>query len=188
MEPRLETKRLQLRLPTDDDGVRLAEYYQHNREFFGPWSPRRAEDYYTEVYWRTQLPLIRQEFVQGRSVRLIAVGRARPQGPMIGEVNLTNIVRGFFQAANLSYSLDESLQGKGLATEAVGRAVDYAFDELKLHRVMANYMPTNERSGRLLRRLGFAIEGYARDYLFICGRWQDHVLTARTSPHPRPAR
>jgi ribosomal-protein-alanine N-acetyltransferase len=46
---------------------------------------------------------------------------------------------------------------------------------------MANYVPTNERSGRLLRRLGFVVEGYARDYLFIGGRFQDHVLTALTN-------
>jgi ribosomal-protein-alanine N-acetyltransferase len=43
---------------------------------------------------------------------------------------------------------------------------------------MANYMPANERSGKLLKRLGFTVEGYARDYLFIAGAWQDHVLTS----------
>lgn len=47
---------------------------------------------------------------------------------------------------------------------------------------MANYVPTNERSGRLLRRLGFTVEGYARDYLFIDGAWRDHVLTSLTNP------
>jgi ribosomal-protein-alanine N-acetyltransferase len=43
---------------------------------------------------------------------------------------------------------------------------------------MANYMPGNERSARLLERLGFEREGYAKAYLNIAGRWQDHVLTA----------
>ena len=51
---------------------------------------------------------------------------------------------------------------------------------------MANYIPHNERSGRLLRRLGFMVEGYARDYLFINGAWRDHILTALTNPNPRP--
>jgi ribosomal-protein-alanine N-acetyltransferase len=46
---------------------------------------------------------------------------------------------------------------------------------------MANYIPTNERSGLLLKRLGFAVEGYARDYLLINGQWRDHVLTALTN-------
>jgi ribosomal-protein-alanine N-acetyltransferase len=66
--------------------------------------------------------------------------------------------------------------------EALEAAIRYAFDELRLHRIMANYVPTNERSGRVLRRLGFVIEGYARDYLFIGGRFMDHVLTSLTNP------
>jgi ribosomal-protein-alanine N-acetyltransferase len=47
---------------------------------------------------------------------------------------------------------------------------------------MANYRPENLRSARLLARLGFIQEGYARDYLFIDGAWRDHVLTARLNP------
>jgi ribosomal-protein-alanine N-acetyltransferase len=37
------------------------------------------------------------------------------------------------------------------------------------------------RSGRLLRALGFVVEGYARDYLQINGRWEDHILTSLTN-------
>jgi ribosomal-protein-alanine N-acetyltransferase len=40
------------------------------------------------------------------------------------------------------------------------------------------------RSGRLLGRLGFVIEGYARDYLLVNGRWEDHVLTSLINPQP----
>lgn len=43
---------------------------------------------------------------------------------------------------------------------------------------MAAYLPDNERSGKLLKRLGFVVEGYARDYLMIDGQWQDHILTS----------
>ena len=43
---------------------------------------------------------------------------------------------------------------------------------------MANHLPRNERSARLLARLGFEREGYARRYLQIAGVWEDHVLTA----------
>ena len=53
---------------------------------------------------------------------------------------------------------------------------------------MANYVPTNERSGRVLRRLGFVVEGYARDYLFIGGAWRDHVSPDPARPTPRPCR
>lgn len=63
--------------------------------------------------------------------------------------------------------------------EALEAGLAWAFGELGLHRVMANYLPRNERSARLLERLGFEREGYVRRYLQIAGQWEDHVLTAK---------
>jgi [ribosomal protein S5]-alanine N-acetyltransferase len=77
--------------------------------------------------------------------------------------------------------------GKGLMNEALTEMIRFAFEELQLHRIMANYVPTNERSGQVLRRLGFAVEGYARDYLFIGGKFRDHELTSLTNTALRDA-
>jgi len=52
--------------------------------------------------------------------------------------------------------------------------------------VMANFMPHNTRSNAVLRRLGFIVEGYARDYLFVNGTWRDHVLTSLTNQDWKP--
>ena len=52
------------------------------------------------------------------------------------------------------------------------------FEDQNLHRIMANSMPVNLRSKKLLARLGFQKEGYAPEYLLINGRWEDHILTA----------
>ena len=38
-------------------------------------------------------------------------------------------------------------------TEALNLAINFAFGELNLHRIMANHSPTNIRSANLLRRL-----------------------------------
>jgi ribosomal-protein-alanine N-acetyltransferase len=91
-------------------------------------------------------------------------------------------VRGALHGATLGYGLSAQHQGQGYMTEAGQRLVAYAFDDLNLHRLMANYMPHNQRSANVLKRLGFAIEGIARDYLFINGQWQDHVLTSLVNP------
>ncbi len=61
-------------------------------------------------------------------------------------------------------------------------AIEYAFKELDLNRIMANYMPVNTRSADLLNRLGFSQEGLARKYLKINGVWEDHVLTSKLNP------
>src|SRR3546814_5111337 len=107
-----------------------------------------------------------------------------PDGPVIGQVNFSNIVRGAFQAAHMGYQIDAECEGRGLMTEALRLAIDFMFARFGLHRIMANYIPDNHRSGRVLERLGFEKEGYARNYLFIDGAWRDHVLTALINPHP----
>jgi ribosomal-protein-alanine N-acetyltransferase len=62
--------------------------------------------------------------------------------------------------------------------EALEASIKYVFEELGIHRIMANYMPINARSAKLLYRLGFIIEGYAKNYLLINDQWEDHILTA----------
>ena len=52
--------------------------------------------------------------------------------------------------------------------------------DLNLHRITAKYVPTNERSAALQRRLEFVREGNACDSLLIAGSRQGHVLTAFT--------
>jgi ribosomal-protein-alanine N-acetyltransferase len=96
--------------------------------------------------------------------------------------NFTNVIRGIFHACFLGYKLDERSQGQGYMTEALTGAIDYMFAEQRLHRIQANYMPHNQRSAAVLRRLGFTVEGTARKYLFIGGEWRDHVLTSLTNP------
>ena len=83
-------------------------------------------------------------------------------------------------------ALAERAQGNGYMHEALQATNAYVFKELNMHRVMANFMPHNTRSNAVLRRLGFTIEGYARDYLFVNGAWRDHVLTSLTNPDWKP--
>ena len=61
-------------------------------------------------------------------------------------------------------------------TRAVRALVPFAFDALRLHRLEAACIPTNQASIRLLEKTGFTREGYAREYLCINGVWQDHLL------------
>ena len=103
-------------------------------------------------------------------------------GPVVGVINLSQIVRGGFQAGIVGYSLDAGEQGRGLMCEGLLALIEYAFLDLGLHRVMANYRPENERSARVLERLGFEREGYAKEYLYIDGAWRDHVLTSLVRP------
>jgi len=67
-------------------------------------------------------------------------------------------------------------QGKGLMYEALMPTIHFMQEQQQMHRIMANYMPNNHRSGNLLKKIGFKPEGYAKAYLQINGEWQDHIL------------
>jgi ribosomal-protein-alanine N-acetyltransferase len=176
-----------LRRTQPGDAAAAAQYHRRNRAHLATYSPVRVEAFYTSEYWTLALEAHERAFREGRQLNTFLVHEADQR--VVGELNLANFVRGAFQAAYLGYSLDQALEGQGLMTRAVEALVQYAFTELHLHRVMANYVPSNERSARLLARCGFVREGFAQRYLLIAGRWQDHVLTARVAPDwtPLPA-
>jgi ribosomal-protein-alanine N-acetyltransferase len=92
---------------------------------------------------------------------------------------LSAIARGPFQNTLLGYALDGDLQGQGLMQEGLSAVIAHAFsEEINLHRIQANVRPDNLRSLRVLERLGFEREGFARDYLYIHDKWHDHVMLA----------
>lgn len=95
---------------------------------------------------------------------------------------MSNIVRGVFQACHLGYSVAARYQGQGYMKRIVQHAIAYAFDDLRLHRIMANHMPSNTRSEGLLRSLNFEREGYAKSFICINGKWEDHVLNSLVNP------
>ena len=180
--PVIETERLYLTIPPPESAARMATYAVENEAHLGKWEPPRPDGYFTEGYWYRRLERNLDEHTHDLSLRLAIFRRSDLDGPVCGHVNFNQIQRGGFQACTLGYSLDHRCEGRGMMTEALGAAIPYVFSELKLHRVQANYIPINERSAHVLRRLGFVFEGYARDYLFIGGAWRDHILTALTNP------
>ena len=176
-----ETERLALGLPARAEAHEVAEFYSSNREHLQPWSPTFHPGLFSADFWAAEVDRRQADFEAGREVRGFLYLRGGP-GRVVGTLSLAQIVRGAFHACTLGYGLAADAQGRGFMVEAVLGAVRYAFGPLGLHRVMADYMPRNRRSAAVLRRAGFVVEGYARDYLLIDGRWEDHVLTAITNP------
>ena len=104
-----------------------------------------------------------------------------PTRELVGVVNASEIVLGAFKSAYLGYYGFEPHQGQGAMTAGLRRVVGGLFRNHKLHRLEANIQPDNEASIRLVKRLGFRLEGYSPRYLKIAGRWQDHERWAITS-------
>ncbi len=180
----LHSARLVVRTLRRDDAPALLAYYDRNREHLRPWEPTPPPGFYELAHWERLIDDALRDHESAVRYRFVAYAReGEPfQGDVLAIINLHRITRGIEQRALLGYSADGRVQGRGIGREAVGAVVRYAFDTLDLHRIEANYQPSNERSGKLLRALGFSVEGYARDYLFLDGAWRDHIMTALTNP------
>ena len=182
--PELQTERLTLRLARPGMHAAMARFLAANFEgHLDRWSPPATSAFFTDAFWRERLGAAVDEYAAGRAARFVL----QPPGgaidaEVLGTCNYTNIVRGPFLACHLGYQIARAHEGRGLMAEALRACNAFMFARLRLHRIMANYRPENDRSRRLLERLGFVREGLARDYLFIDGAWRDHVLTALTNP------
>jgi RimJ/RimL family protein N-acetyltransferase len=80
--------------------------------------------------------------------------------------------------AEIGFAFAREHQGKGFASEAVSRLLDYAFDALGLHRVVAIVDCRNKSSWALLERVGMRREGHFLENVWFKGRWSDEYLYA----------
>ena len=98
----------------------------------------------------------------------------RQSGETVGVINLNDIIRGSFQSASLGYYAFTPFAGQGLMREGLQIVLQYAFQELQLHRVEANIQPDNAASIALVKQCNFIQEGFSKRYLKIGSDWRDH--------------
>jgi [ribosomal protein S5]-alanine N-acetyltransferase len=99
----------------------------------------------------------------------------RPSGAIVGTCSLAHL-DWTNQRAEIGFALDPSSWGSGLMSEALPLLIGHAFGPLGLHRLEADVDPRNDRSLRLVERLGFRREGYLRERHLVGGERQDGVF------------
>jgi len=171
---RVSTERLTLRPATSDDAA-------------DTWAYRRLP---CVAHWLTQLPTDLQTYRRtfADPERLPATVVVERERHVIGDLML-RVEDAWAQAevsadgkgaqAELGWVLDPAHTGHGYATEAVLGLLTYCFTDLRVHRVVANCFLANDRSWRLMERLGMRREGHAvSESLHRSGHWLDTVTYA----------
>jgi [ribosomal protein S5]-alanine N-acetyltransferase len=154
-----------------EDCEELAALYLENRHFLAPFEPVRPPEFFTADGQRERLQ--RQLDAETHPFAIL------DDGEIAGTVNLFNIVRESLQSGTIGYWVDHGRNGRGLATGAVAQIVDYAFEDLDLHRVEAATLVDNVTSQRVLEKNGFERIGLARRFLRIDDEWRDFFLFQR---------
>ncbi|HWE57694.1 MAG TPA: GNAT family protein [Acidimicrobiales bacterium] len=173
----LTTDRLVLRPATPED-VDATWAYRHLTEV-NNWLGGAA----------TSAPLYRERYFDpGRMAATVVVELREPAGRLIGDLMLRRedawsqlevADRAKGAQVELGWVLDPGYTGAGYATEGVRELLRYCFDELGIHRVVANCFIDNDASWRLMERVGMRREFHAiAESLHRSGRWLDTVMYA----------
>lgn len=158
------------------DIAEVAAVRRENAEWLRPWdatSPIRGQARSHAEVARSQ----EEQALAGEAMPfLVEVG-----GRVVGQLNITNIVRGAFWNCTAGYWVARSVAGQGVMPTAIALAGDHAFGTLKLHRMEINIRPENAASLAVVRKLGFRDEGLRPRFLHIDGAWRDHRSFALTA-------
>ncbi len=180
----IRAERVLLRTPALGDYHQWAMLRSESRGFLAPWEPMWPADELSRVAFRRRIRRYQREIREGTGYPFFVFS---PDGEiLLGGLTLSHIQRGVTQSCSLGYWMGARYAGMGFMTAAARAAVRFAFANLHLHRVEAACLPHNGASIHLLEKVGFAREGYARRYLCIDGRWQDHLLFGLVSDDPLP--
>ncbi len=88
---------------------------------------------------------------------------AKDSNKLVGVIGLE--INKQHKRAELGYWVGKKYWGKGYASESGKKVLEYAFKELKLHRVSAHLMQGNTPSKKVLQKLGMQYEGRLRGYI-----------------------
>ena len=102
---------------------------------------------------------------------------SKETGALIGDCGLRVYEHEPYRA-EIGFTLARECQGRGFASEAVSRLLDYAFEVLGLHRVVAIADCRNAPSVALLQRVGMRREGHFLENVWFKGGWTDEYLYA----------
>lgn len=168
----IKTERLLLRDFEADDWHAVYSYMS---------DPAHAEYYHIPVGGEENVRRLINEFIEwsGESPRQkYQLAIVLPEdGRVVGTVGL-RVQDPELGEADLGVGLDPSEWSQGYAVEAATRMLEFGFDELKLHRVLAECIAENDAACKLVDRLGMREEGRFKNRRWMHDRWWDSLLFA----------
>jgi RimJ/RimL family protein N-acetyltransferase len=167
----LRTDRLILRAIDKKDANAIFKYRSDEitNQYQG-WIPKKLEDVYDFIKKiATEINIVDTWF------QLVII--SRETGELIGDIGIH-----FLDIENkqveIGCTLGKSQHGKGYAIEALKQVMEFLFNQLDKHRIIASIDPNNIQSVRLMERLGFRKEAHFKESISINGQWVDDIVYA----------
>ncbi len=78
--------------------------------------------------------------------------------------------------AEIGYALKREYWGKGYMFETINIMARFGFEKMKLHSIEANVNPANQRSKKVLEKIGFKKEAYFRENYLFDNKFLDSII------------
>lgn len=161
-QPVLETERLILRRIQPTDACDMYEYASDPEvPRYLPWEVHPSLEYTREYLEYLETRCAVGDFFDWAVVE-------RESGRMIGTCGFTRF-RFEDDCGEVGYVFRRDVWGKGYAPEALRAVMTFGFGALGLQRVEAKFLEGNDRSLRVMEKLGMRFEGYLRSSMRVKG-------------------
>jgi [ribosomal protein S5]-alanine N-acetyltransferase len=157
--------------PSIDDMPEFLETVSRSHDLHFPWvSPPSNQTEYKNYLEKIEM-----------KSNLSFLIKLNENNKIAGVININEVVKGCFQSGYLGFYIFSGFESQGLMSEGLSLVIDYAFNQLKLHRLEANIQPDNIKSISVIKKQKFQHEGFSPKYLKINGAWKDHERFAITT-------
>ncbi len=170
----LRGEQVYLREPELGDFEDWAEIRQRSRAYLEKWEPTWSADEFSRFAFRQRIRIYAQRARDDEGYAFFIFDKQTNQ--LVGGLTLSHVRRGVSQSATVGYWIGEQFSGMGLMKDALSTLLAVAGPRFGFHRLEAACLPHNDRSKHLLLTCGFELEGFAKSYVKIAGRWEDHQL------------
>jgi [ribosomal protein S5]-alanine N-acetyltransferase len=170
----LQGSKVMLRPPIVDDFEEWSRLRQESRAFLEPWEPTWQPDEFSKMAFRQRVRVYGERARDDQAYAYFVFEKSG--GRLAGGLTLSHVRRGVSQSATLGYWIGAPFARRGFMADAIQVISRVAASEFGLHRLEAACIPHNEASKNLLLKCGFEQEGYAKAYVKIAGKWEDHLL------------
>ncbi|MBI1246574.1 GNAT family N-acetyltransferase [bacterium] len=168
----LRTERTLLRRINVEDAGDLFEIYGDEEDSrYDPNGTLTAEEVEYLIYSQSEI------YIGAPGVPYLLAIEEIESGRVIGTINIT-ILSPSDRQGSIGFTLLASFRGQGLATEATRAAIQFGFEHLDLHRITSQCDARNERSWKLMERVGMRREGHFRHDSIEDGQWIDSFFYA----------
>ena len=147
----------------------LLAFELENRAHFEQWIASRGDAFYNMAAVTASLEQAQWASLAKHEYHYLAW----IDDEIVGRLALRNVETNLYHKASLGYRFSARHGGKGYATQAVNHILEFAFKELRLHRIEALVIAGNLPSAAIMRKCGFQQFGHSHSSVLNKGVWMD---------------